>query len=86
MAASQPTTTRHSWNPEQDLLVLFTDGLSDARGRGNQRLGEEPLLEVIRKYRQETPAEILTRLIDVVEAHSGNTPRRDDQTIVLLHS
>ena len=86
MASSQPTTTRRAWNPEEDLLVLFTDGLSDARSRGGQRLGEEALLEVIRKYRRESPAEILTRLIDLVEAHSGNTPRRDDQTIVLLRS
>ena len=86
MASFQPTTTRRSWNPEQDLLVLFTDGLSDARGRGGQRLGEEALLEEIRTHRGEAPAEILTRLIDLVEAHSGNTPRRDDQTIVLLHS
>ena len=86
MASSQPTTTRRSWNPGQDLLVLFTDGLSDARGRGGQRLGEEALLEVIRAHRDDAPAEILTRLIDLVEAHSGNTPRRDDQTIVLLRS
>ena len=86
MASSQPKTTRRSWSPQQDLLVLFTDGLSDARSSGGQRLGEEALLEIIRKYRRESPAEILTRLIDLVEAHSGNTPRRDDQTIVLLHS
>jgi sigma-B regulation protein RsbU (phosphoserine phosphatase) len=86
MASSQPVTTRRAWDPDNDLLVLFTDGLSDARNRGGQRLGEEPLLEAIRRHRQEQPAEILTRLIDLVEAHSGDTPRRDDQTIVLLRS
>jgi len=86
MATDQPTTTRRSWDPEHDLLVLFTDGLSDARSRTGQRLGEEALLEVLRRNREEPPSVILNRLIELVEEHSGDTPRRDDQTIVLLHS
>jgi sigma-B regulation protein RsbU (phosphoserine phosphatase) len=86
MASEQPATTRRAWDPERDLLVLFTDGLSDARSPGGQRLGEEALLEVIRRHRGEAPAEILARLIELVEAHSGDTPRRDDQTVVLLRS
>ena len=86
MASEQPATTRRNWDPDRDLLVLFTDGLSDARSRTGQRLGEEALLEVIRRSREEAPSVILSRLIELVEAHSGDTPRRDDQTIVLLHS
>jgi phosphoserine phosphatase RsbU/P len=86
MATGRPTTTRRNWDPDHDLLVLFTDGLSDARSRGGQRLGEEALLEVLRRNRDEPPSVILNRLIDLVEEHSGDTPRRDDQTIVLLHS
>src|SRR5690348_3706006 len=86
MAVEHPATTRRSWDPDQDLLVLFTDGLSDARSRTGQRLGEEALLETIRRYRGESPDEILARLIELVEEHSGGTPRRDDQTIVLLRS
>jgi sigma-B regulation protein RsbU (phosphoserine phosphatase) len=86
MASEQPATSRRSWDPEHDLLVLFTDGLSDARSPTGQRLGEEALLAVLRRSRAESPMQILTRLIDLVEAHSGDTPRRDDQTIVILHS
>jgi serine phosphatase RsbU (regulator of sigma subunit) len=86
MADQSPATDRRRWDPEQDLLVLFTDGLSDARSPNGQRLGEEALLETIRRHRAEAPAAILERLIEVVEEHSGQTPRRDDQTIVLLRS
>jgi sigma-B regulation protein RsbU (phosphoserine phosphatase) len=86
MAADQPVTSQRSWNAESDLLVLFTDGVSDARNRDGQRLGEEPLLRTIREYRHESPAVILDRVIEVVENHSGDTPRRDDQTVVLLRS
>jgi len=86
MADQHPLTSRRRWDPDHDLLVLFTDGLSDARSGTGQRLGEDALLDAIRRYRNESPAEILARLIEVVEAHSGGTPRRDDQTIVLLRS
>ena len=86
MADEHPMTARRRWDPDHDLLVLFTDGVSDARSRTGQRLGEDPILETIRSHRAETPGEILARLISVVERHSGDTPRRDDQTIVLLHS
>ena len=86
MADGQPVTARRSWDPVNDLLVLFTDGLSDARSRTGQRLGEELLLETIQRHRSEAPRQILERLIELVNAHSGDTPRRDDQTIVLLHS
>jgi phosphoserine phosphatase RsbU/P len=86
MAAEQPATTRRRWNAGRDLLVLFTDGVSDARNRAGQRLGEEQLLATIRAHRAESPAVILERLIEVVERHSGDTPRRDDQTLVLLKS
>jgi sigma-B regulation protein RsbU (phosphoserine phosphatase) len=86
MADHPPLTDRRPWDPEHDLLVLFTDGLSDARSRSGQRLGEEALLETIRRHRAEPPAAILERLIEVVEEHSEQTPRRDDQTIVLLRS
>jgi sigma-B regulation protein RsbU (phosphoserine phosphatase) len=86
MADHSPATGRRRWDPEHDLLVLFTDGLSDARSRTGRRLGEEALLETIQAHHTEPPAEILDRLIAVVEAHSGHMPRRDDQTIVLLRS
>lgn len=86
MADRQPATGRRSWDPDHDLLVLFTDGLSDARSRSGERLGEEALLDVISRYHDEPPAAILERLFAVVEEHSGDMPRRDDQTIVLLRS
>jgi serine phosphatase RsbU (regulator of sigma subunit) len=86
MAETHPTTSRRSWDAERDLLVLFTDGFSDARNRAGQRLGEEPLLATIAKYQAEPPASILGHVIELVERHTGGAPRRDDQTLVLLRS
>ncbi|HKW49444.1 MAG TPA: GAF domain-containing SpoIIE family protein phosphatase [Gemmatimonadaceae bacterium] len=86
MAEEHPRTQRRAWDPANDLLVLFTDGLSDARSRSGERLGEEALLETIRQHHHEAPSAILERLIELVEAHSEGMARRDDQTIVLLRS
>ena len=86
MADDHPATGQRRWSPETDLLVLFTDGMSDARNSAGQRLGEERILEAIGEHRREAPGEILARVMEVVERHSGDMPRRDDQTLVLLRS
>jgi serine phosphatase RsbU (regulator of sigma subunit) len=65
---------------------LFTDGVSDARNRAGERLGEERILEVIRANRAETPTVILDRVFEVLDAHITTATRRDDLTIVLLRT
>jgi sigma-B regulation protein RsbU (phosphoserine phosphatase) len=76
------TVTRH-WTPKQDLLVLFTDGVSDARNVAGERLGEDRILETIREHRAREPREILERVMAVIDEHTARAPRRDDLTVVL---
>lgn len=86
MSERQPETVRRSWTPERDLLVLFTDGVSDARNRAGDRLGEERILETILKHRDAPPDAILERVMDVIDVHTLSAPRRDDLTVVLVRS
>jgi sigma-B regulation protein RsbU (phosphoserine phosphatase) len=86
MTDQPPVTTRRHWTPRRDLLVLFTDGVSDARNRQGERLGEERVLETIRAHRDAEPTVILDRVSEVLETHIQRTPLRDDLTIVLLRS
>jgi phosphoserine phosphatase RsbU/P len=86
MDESRPLTTHRPWNPGKDLLVLFTDGVSDARNRDGERLGEERILNVLREHRHSTPDEILGRAFEVLESHTEGAPRRDDLTIVLVRT
>jgi len=81
-----PVTARRRWNRERDLLVLFTDGVSDARSQAGERLGEDRILETVRRHRRRPPAEILDEVVAVLDAHTGSVPRRDDLTIVILRS
>jgi sigma-B regulation protein RsbU (phosphoserine phosphatase) len=69
-----------------DLLLLFTDGVSDARDRQGERLGEEKIVEVARRHREEDPSKVLDRIFALLDQHTGDTPRRDDLTIVALRS
>jgi sigma-B regulation protein RsbU (phosphoserine phosphatase) len=86
MDERRPETGRRQWNSREDLLVLFTDGVTDARNRIGERLGEERILDAIRTHRNETPAAILDRLFEVLDTHITTAPRRDDLTIVLLRT
>jgi sigma-B regulation protein RsbU (phosphoserine phosphatase) len=69
-----------------DLLVLFTDGITDARNREGIRLGEEPVLDCIMNYRAEPPEQIAGRVFALLDHYTGDTPRRDDLTLVVLKS
>jgi sigma-B regulation protein RsbU (phosphoserine phosphatase) len=82
----QPATVHRSWNRETDTLVLFTDGISDARNRAGKRIGEERILEAIVRSRAGEPAQIVNRVFDAVHAHAGPARKRDDLTIVVLKS
>jgi sigma-B regulation protein RsbU (phosphoserine phosphatase) len=86
MEERAPGTMTRPWTPRRDLLVLFTDGVSDARNRQGERLGEERVLETIAKHRDAKPAEILDRVMEIVDAHTRGAPRRDDLTVVLARS
>ena len=79
----RPATNVREWKPKQDLLVLFTDGVSDARNVEGERLGEERILDTIREHRTAEPRDILDRVMAVIDEHTAGAPRRDDLTVVL---
>jgi sigma-B regulation protein RsbU (phosphoserine phosphatase) len=81
-----PTTDRRSWTPKRDMLVLFTDGISDACNPAGERLGEEPVLAIIRENRNRPPKEILERIMERLDAYTDGEPRLDDLTLVLLRA
>jgi sigma-B regulation protein RsbU (phosphoserine phosphatase) len=86
MVDEPPAARTVRWTRNNDLLVLFTDGVSDARDRNDIRLGEQRILEVILGSRKEPPAVILERVLSTVEEHTFGAVRRDDLTVVLVRS
>ncbi len=70
------------WSPGQDLLVLWTDGLVDARNESGEPFGEERLLSEIAAHRKETPEELVRRVLEQSELF-GARPA-DDRTVLVL--
>ena len=73
-----------SWRPD-DRLVLFTDGITDARDSNDRRLGEAAVLRTLGTMtRQESPDDILSAIFGDVDRHVGGTALRDDLAVVVV--
>ncbi|MCA1635622.1 MAG: SpoIIE family protein phosphatase, partial [Acidobacteria bacterium] len=69
---------------EGDLLVIFSDGLSEAQDAAGEEYGEERLTRFAAEHRRETVNNLRTALFDEVDGWSGAIERGDDQTLVIL--
>jgi len=68
-----------------DLLVLYTDGVTEARAATSQvEYGEDRLAHVVRVARHQDPVAIVDRVFSDIAEYSGTTPPADDQTIVVV--
>ncbi|MEO7455813.1 MAG: GAF domain-containing SpoIIE family protein phosphatase [Gemmatimonadaceae bacterium] len=86
MLDEAPYSDSRPWDASGDTLLLFTDGITDARNREGKRLDEAPVLECVRANRHETPARILEEVFALLDDYTGDIPRRDDLTLVVLKS
>jgi serine phosphatase RsbU (regulator of sigma subunit) len=67
-----------------DTLVLFTDGLSEARNAQGEEFGEERLAAVARKHLGRGAEEIRAAIYDAVLDFSQGTAQHDDMTLIVL--
>ena len=86
MIDESPATETRPWEAGRDLLVLFTDGVSDAVDRLGRRFGEEPVLATVTAARDETPDVIVERVFAELETYQGGARLRDDLTLLVLRS
>jgi serine phosphatase RsbU (regulator of sigma subunit) len=67
-----------------DVLVAFTDGVSDALNGRQQEFGEERLRDIVSSALSLTAAEICDRVAEEVQAFVGKSPQWDDITLVVI--
>jgi len=67
-----------------DLLVLYSDGLSETRDESENELGEEGIIGVVAHHIGEPVAAIHAALVEAAMRFSGGRPLIDDQTLVVL--
>ncbi len=67
-----------------DALLLYTDGLIEARSPEGAPFGEAALSERFREVVAREPAAIIGALFEACRAYTGGAPQADDQTAVVL--
>ena len=65
-----------------DTLVVYSDGVTEARSDAGEEFGDSRLIETILKYRRLSSRELLDRLLETVQKFSGSE-QEDDITLVI---
>ena len=72
-----------AWTGGEDLLLLFTDGLSDTLATKGLRNGELQVLETAVRHRFRTPPEVIDELFDL-SADASMSALADDRTALVV--
>jgi serine phosphatase RsbU (regulator of sigma subunit)/ligand-binding sensor protein len=67
-----------------DVLLLYTDGLDEARSASEQLFGVDRAIEALQRSRERTPSEIAAHLLDAVHAFTAGREQTDDMTLVVI--
>jgi sigma-B regulation protein RsbU (phosphoserine phosphatase) len=70
-----------------DMLMLYTDGITETRNETGEELGRDGLLSLARELdlrSQRSTGAIANQLIREVRRFRGTSPQRDDETVILL--
>jgi sigma-B regulation protein RsbU (phosphoserine phosphatase) len=67
-----------------DLIVMYTDGVTEAFNPQDEEFGEERLMEYLQKHRNDPVQEIIDGLVDEVRRFCGSRSQSDDITMVIL--
>jgi phosphoserine phosphatase RsbU/P len=67
-----------------DVLVLYTDGVTEAFNERDENFGEERLLDCMMRHQSLPAKEMIAVLLAEIRAFSGSAPQSDDITLVVI--
>jgi phosphoserine phosphatase RsbU/P len=67
-----------------DVLILYTDGITEARNDAGDMLDAEGLIAMARELPIIEPAEMAAQLLARMNKFRGTAPADDDQTFCIL--
>ena len=67
-----------------DVLLLYTDGVSDASDENREMYGEKRLIEKLRAVKNRSPREICQLILEEVQLHNRLVEFSDDKTVVVI--
>ncbi len=82
-----PLTMKRSVQVERgDILVAFTDGITEAMNVAEEEFGEERLIEAVAHCEVRSAADIIKSVLDKVDAFTSGAPQHDDMTAVVVRA
>lgn len=69
---------------KDDLLIFYTDGITEAMNEQKEEYGEERLLESTLKNKNKSVGKIKTDILDSVDNFLGPCQAHDDQTMIVV--
>ena len=70
-------------NPE-DVLVIFSDGISEAMNSAHEPFGDQRLSETVKQHHTGSAEEMIDAIIASVRTHVSSAPQMDDITLVVV--
>ncbi len=67
-----------------DILVFHTDGVTEAMDGDGQQFGQERLRAAVAATPDASAQQILSAVVDAVNAFAGNAPQSDDLTLLVV--
>lgn len=68
---------------KDDIILFYTDGITEAQNEIGEEFGEEKLKKVIAEHSSEPVQKIMNQIISEVNAHSNQTEQFDDITLIV---
>ena len=66
-----------------DLLVCYTDGITEPENAYGEEFGEARLIDLVKQYAHRDDHEIVSIVLDTVRAWNGSPELHDDMTLLL---
>lgn len=74
---------RYSLEPD-DLMILYTDGVSELVDSEGEEYGIDRIIEVLKENHEESVSQIRDELVKNLTLHRGDENQFDDLTLILL--
>jgi sigma-B regulation protein RsbU (phosphoserine phosphatase) len=67
-----------------DVLIIFSDGVSEAVNQNNEQFGQAGIEDTIRNHALTSATELRDLLVEALRKHAGSSPQADDITVVII--
>jgi len=67
-----------------DVVVIFSDGITDATNRFDEPFGQDSLSAIIEQHKDKPASRIIEEIMSAVNRHAGDAPQLDDLTLVVM--